>query len=72
VSPIPGWHTFGADWEAGVINFYYDGKYVGQVTNGVVNNNMYLILDYALSDTISGPIKVPSSMQVDYVRVWQH
>ncbi len=71
LNPVAGWHIFAADWESGVINFYYDGKPVGQVTSGVVNNNMYLILDYALSDSISPPIKVPSTMQVDYVRVWQ-
>jgi beta-glucanase (GH16 family) len=67
-----GWHTFGADWETGSIKFYYDGQYVGQATSGVVNNPMYLILNYGVSASISGPIQVPSSFLVDYVRVWQH
>jgi len=67
-----GWHTFGADWETGSITYYYDGKAVGKATSGVVNNPMYLILNYGVSSSISGPIQVPSSLLVDYVRVWQH
>jgi beta-glucanase (GH16 family) len=72
MSSKTGWHTFGADWEPGSIKFYYDGKQVGQATSGVVGNPMYLILNYAVSSSISGPIQVPSDFLVDYVRVWQH
>ncbi len=72
MSSKTGWHIFGADWESGAIKFYYDGVYVGQATSGVVSSQMYIIFDYALSSSISGPIQVPSSMLVDYVRVWQH
>jgi beta-glucanase (GH16 family) len=72
MSSKTGWHIFGADWEAGSIKFYYDGKQVGSATSGVVGNPMYLILNYAVSSSISGPIQVPSDFLVDYVRVWQH
>lgn len=72
MSTRTGWHTFGADWESGVVRFYYDGKPVGQATQGVVDAQMFLILDYAVSAKIAGPIQVPSSLLVDYVRVWQH
>jgi beta-glucanase (GH16 family) len=72
MSSRTGWHTFGADWESGSITFYYDGAKVGTATSGVVNNNMFLILNYGVSSSISGPIQVPSNMLVDYVRVWQH
>ena len=72
MSSRTGWHVFGADWEPGAIKFYYDGQYVGQATSGVVGNPMYLILNYGVSSSISGPIQVPSSILVDYVRVWQH
>lgn len=72
MSSRTGWHTFGADWESGSITFYYDGAKVGTATSGVVNNPMFLILNYGVSSSISGPIQVPSNMQVDYVRVWQH
>jgi beta-glucanase (GH16 family) len=69
---LTGWHTFAADWEPGVITYYFDGVQVGQVTSGVVNTPMHLIVNYALSNTISPPVKVPSTFLVDYVRVWQH
>lgn len=67
-----GWHIYGADWEAGSIKFYYDGKLVGTAASGVTNAPMFLILNYGVSSSISGPIQLPSSFLVDYVRVWQH
>lgn len=67
-----GWHTFGADWEPGVITYYYDGRVVGEVKSGVTAAPMYLILNLATSHKFGGPVSVPSTMRVDYVRVWQH
>ena len=66
-----GWHTFGADWEPSSITYYYDGVQVGRVTANVTSAPMYLILDYALTNSW-GAVQVPSTMSVDYVRVWQH
>ena len=66
-----GWHTFGADWEPGSITYYYDGVDVGRVTANVTSAPMYLILDYALTND-RGTVQVPSTMSVDFVRVWQH
>ena len=66
-----GWHTFGADWEPGSITYYYDGVNVGRVTANVTSAPMYLILDYALTKG-RATVRVPSTMSVDYVRVWQH
>ncbi|MBV9194405.1 MAG: glycoside hydrolase family 16 protein [Solirubrobacterales bacterium] len=66
-----GWHTFAADWEPGAITYYYDGVNVGRVTANVTSAPMYLILDYALTNR-RGTVRVPSTMSVDYVRVWQH
>jgi beta-glucanase (GH16 family) len=66
-----GWHTYGADWEPGSVTYYYDGVEVGQITSGVTLSPMYLILDYAVGGS-GGPTVVPSTMDVDYVRVWQH
>ncbi len=57
-----GWHTFGADWAPGAIKFYYDGKYVGQATSGVVSSRMYLILNLGVSESIAPPIQVPSDL----------
>lgn len=67
-----GWHTFGADWAPGTITYYYDGRVVGRVTSGVTSAPMFLILNYAISNRHRGPVQVPATMRVDYVRVWQH
>lgn len=63
-----GWHTYAARWEPGRITFYYDGKLVWSTTEGVVHTPMYVIID----DTVNtGDPVTPSTMEVDYVRVWQ-
>ncbi len=66
-----GWHTFAADWEPGSVTYYYDGVNVGTLTS-VSTSPMYLILNLALSTTITSPNVAPATMKVDYVRVWQH
>ncbi len=66
-----GWHTFGADWEPGSITYYYDGVNIGRVRANVTSAPMYLSLDYGLTKKW-GKVQVPSTMSVDYVRVWQH
>lgn len=65
-----GWHTFGVLWETGRLSFYYDGRLVGTHTRGVVSTQHYIILNHALSSEISPPIRVPSTLQVDWVRHW--
>ena len=63
-----GWHTFAANWQPGMITYYYDGVDIGSVTSGVTSAPMFLILDYAAGS----PVQTPDTMKVDYVRVWQH
>jgi beta-glucanase (GH16 family) len=63
-----GWHTFAANWEPGIITYYYDGVDIGSVTSGITSAPMFLVLDYDAE--ISG--QAPATMKVDYVRVWQH
>ena len=67
-----GWHTFAADWEPKSVTYYYDGRVVGTVKSGITSAPMYLIINYATADTVGGPVQVPATMRVDYVRVWQH
>ncbi len=67
-----GWHTFGADWETGSVTWYYDGKEVGSVTQGITNSPMFLLATMALDNTYGGPIQAPATMRIDYIRVWQH
>jgi len=63
-----GWHTFAADWEPGVITYYYDGVDIGSVTSGVTSAPMFLVLDYAAQ----GNADAPATMKVQDMRVWQH
>jgi beta-glucanase (GH16 family) len=68
-----GWHTFASYWRAGVVDYYYDGAHVGQITLGITSNPQYLILDNTLmasSNTSAGPLLIPADMRVDYVRTW--
>ena len=67
-----GWHTFAADWEPGSVTFYYDGTEVWSDTSGITSAPMHLNIGLELSTSITAPDTVPASMQVDYVRVWQH
>jgi beta-glucanase (GH16 family) len=67
-----GWHTFASDWERGSVTYYYDGSEVGRVTTNVTASPMYLVLAYTVAEAVGGPIVSPSSMEVDYIRVWQH
>ncbi|WP_210503455.1 glycoside hydrolase family 16 protein [Nocardioides xinjiangensis] len=63
-----GWHTFGVNWERDRLTFYYDGRKVGTQRAGVTGSPHYLILNNGLSGTA---IKTPSTLKVDYVRVWK-
>lgn len=63
-----GWHVFAADWQPGSITYYYDGSEAGVVATGVTSAPMYLVLENAATP---GRSTVPSTVEVDYVRVWQ-
>ncbi len=68
-----GWHTYGVDWEPGVLKFYYDGTQVGEVNTGYINSTpQYLIMNDVPPGSYGGKLVVPDEMVVDYVRVWQH
>jgi beta-glucanase (GH16 family) len=69
-SMTPGWHTFASDWEPGSISYYYDGIKVGQEAS-TSSEPMYIILNNTTSAS-NLDIAGPSSVQVQYVRVWQH
>lgn len=62
-----GWHTFASNWQPGVVKYYYDGQYVGQITSGITSSPQYLIVQ----QTTDLQTAIPSEMLVDYVRVWQ-
>ncbi len=70
-----GWHVFAAEWAPGKMVSYYDGKLLGSYSSNsnVTSAPQYLILMAQMSpqDRYGGPIKAPSEMDIDYVRVWQ-
>jgi len=63
-----GWHTFGANWQPGVVNYYYDGVNVCTIKKGITSSPMWLVL---LNAQAGWDNLVPAEMFVDYVRVWQ-
>jgi beta-glucanase (GH16 family) len=64
------YHFHSPGCQSGVVTYYYDGNEVGQITTGITSSPMYLILNYAVAGQ-GGAVVTPSTMQVDYVRVWQ-
>ena len=67
-----GWHTYGVDWEPGSLTVYWDGRVVHTLTSAttpITSSPQYLILNMGAGQ---GPTVVGASLQVDYVRVWQH
>ncbi len=65
-----GWHTFGANWQPGSVTYYYDGVKVGTIDQGITSSPMYLILENS-DGSSGGQVVSPSTMKVQYVRVWQ-
>ncbi|CAL9635477.1 family 16 glycosylhydrolase [Streptomyces sp. NPDC057794] len=66
-----GWHTYGANWQPGRVEYYYDGELVGAVTEGVTDVPQWFMLNYSIQPEVGGPTKLPADMRVDYVRAWQ-
>lgn len=72
---MAGWHIFAAEWEPGKVSAYYDGVYMGSYSSAsnITSYQQFLILMAQISPEgqYGGPVKVPSEVDVDYVRVWQ-
>lgn len=70
-----GWHVFAAEWQPGYMKAFYDGKLLGTYnsSSNITSAPQYLILMAQMSppDRYGGPVKAPSEMDIDYVRVWQ-
>jgi beta-glucanase (GH16 family) len=67
-----GWHLYTATWAPGSVTYSYDGVVVGTIMEGVTASPMYLVLENSATNNGSGgPVLTPSTMLVDYVRVYQ-
>ncbi|MFO1417781.1 MAG: glycoside hydrolase family 16 protein [Methylotetracoccus sp.] len=68
------WHTYGVDWQPGLIVWYVDGKETGRVANSFVPNKpMYILVNLALGGGWGGWVDnnvIPNQMLVDYVRAF--
>lgn len=62
-----GWHDFGLYWSPQAVEFFYDGRSVGQITQGVPDAPEYIIIGNSLGD--GGPAH-PSTLKVAWVRAW--
>jgi Ca2+-binding RTX toxin-like protein len=70
-----GYHTYGVDWEADKITWYYDGKEVFETaTPADMNKPMYLIANLAVGGywpgAASASTPFPANMQIDYIKAW--
>lgn len=72
-------HTYGLDWQADHLTWYMDGKALFSITDKSVIPTVaeYLILNLTVGTSTSWPgapsaqTIFPTSMQVDWIRVWQ-
>lgn len=72
-----GFHTYGLNWQPGILEWYVDGQKVAQTKDvtWVPAKQMYLVLNLAVGGNLPGSpnsaTPFPSDMQVDYVKVWK-
>jgi beta-glucanase (GH16 family) len=70
------YHTFGADWYPGQIDFYMDGRFIYSAKTNIPNEDMYMILSLEIfkeDSTWTGPASsgtYPQYMNIDWVKVW--
>jgi len=70
-----GYHTYGVDWEADKITWYFDGKAVFQAdTPADMHKPMYVMANLAVGGywpgAADGSTPFPAHMDIDYVRAW--
>jgi beta-glucanase (GH16 family) len=72
-----GYHTYGLDWSANALRYYFDGILVRTISKSDVpvwlwDKPFYLILCVAVGSTGGDPARgtFPQEMSVDYVRVY--
>ena len=72
---LPGaWHTYGVEWTADALAFYFDGREMGRIIEEVPSTPMYLILNLAVGSwTAPADATTPDGavMEIDFVRVWR-
>jgi hypothetical protein len=68
--PIGAWQVYGVEWTPGLLKFYFDGSYLGEISSSVISDDP----EIASVDNKTGswdPAPGPSSTAyVGYVRAW--
>jgi beta-glucanase (GH16 family) len=74
-----GWHTYALDWQPGQLRWYLDGVQRASLSRSdVPSNPHYVLFNLAVGGRNSWPrapdssTPFPSTMKVDWFRVWQH
>jgi hypothetical protein len=78
-SPLSaGWHTYGLHWEPGSLTWYLDGApRFSHTGSDVASDPHYIMFSLAIggsrswSGAVDDSTPFPSSMRIDWVRVWQ-
>ena len=71
-------HTYAVDWQSDHVTWYVDGVERARTTDRalICPEAMYPILNLAVGGSLVGPpdrtTPFPSTMDVDYVRIWQN
>lgn len=68
-----GYHTFGVDWEPSGLTWYVDGVARAHVAIAI-RRPQFLLADLAVnaSPRPDASTRLPASLSIDWVRVWQH
>jgi len=67
------WHTYKVVWTPSSVTWFVDGVQTNQVSSGIPNMPMFLIIDIEAADAGSGDVvqaNFPQVLEVDYVRAW--
>ena len=70
-----GYHTYGVDWQADYITYYFDGNQVWKTaTPADMNEPMYMIANLAVGGYWPGMVNsttpFPAEMKIDYIRAY--
>lgn len=73
-----GFHTYGVDWTAKKITFYFDGQAVySRTTPSDMHDRMYMLANLAVGGDWPGSPDATTNWskahyQIDYIRAWSH
>ena len=70
-----GYHTYGVDWQADYITYYFDGNEVWKTaTPSDMHEPMYMIANLAVGGywpgMVNGTTPFPAQMKIDYIRAY--